>query len=84
MTVVGLDLGGTKIAAGAFDGERLLSEVVLPTPKEGGMEVVRALAEAAQKAEEKAGVRAEALGLGTPGPLDFREGSSASPPTSRG
>ncbi|RTI31107.1 glucokinase, partial [Thermus scotoductus] len=32
MTVVGLDLGGTKIAAGVFDGTRLLSKVVLPTP----------------------------------------------------
>lgn len=74
MTVVGLDLGGTKIAAGAFDGTRLLSQVVLPTPKEGGEKVVGALAEAARQAEEKAGVRAEALGLGTPGPLDFREG----------
>ncbi|MGC8877438.1 glucokinase [Thermus sp.] len=74
MIVVGLDLGGTKIAAGAFDGKRLLSHVILPTPKEGGEAVVRALAEAAEKAEEEAGVRAEALGLGTPGPLDFREG----------
>ncbi|AFV75226.1 transcriptional regulator/sugar kinase [Thermus oshimai JL-2] len=74
MTVVGLDLGGTKIAAGAFDGERLLSEVVLPTPKEGGMRVVEALAEAALRAEAEAGVRAEAFGLGTPGPLDFARG----------
>jgi len=74
MTVVGLDLGGTKIAAGAFDGKRLLSRVVLPTPKEGGEAVVRALAEAARRAEEEAGVRAVAIGLGTPGPLDFRQG----------
>ncbi|WP_117237671.1 glucokinase [Thermus sediminis] len=74
MTVVGLDLGGTKIAAGAFDGKRLLSQVVLPTPKEGGMAVVAALAEAARRAEEEAEVRAVALGLGSPGPLDFREG----------
>jgi glucokinase len=74
MTVAGLDLGGTKIAAGAFDGERLLSRVLLPTPKEGGKAVVAALAEAARRAEEEAGVRALALGLGTPGPLDFREG----------
>jgi len=74
MTVVGLDLGGTKIAAGAFDGERLLSRILLPTPKEGGVAVVEALAEAARRAETEAGVRAVAIGLGTPGPLDFREG----------
>ncbi|GLV47951.1 glucokinase [Thermus sp. LT1-2-5] len=74
MRVVGLDLGGTKIAAGVFDGEKLLSKVVLPTPKEGGMAVVRALAEAAHKAEEEAGGEGVAIGLGTPGPLDFRKG----------
>ncbi|GGN00958.1 glucokinase [Thermus composti] len=72
--MVGLDLGGTKIAAGVFDGERLLSKVVLPTPKEGGRAVVEALAEAAKRAEAEAGVEAQAIGLGTPGPLDFRQG----------
>ena len=48
MKVVGLDLGGTKIAAGVFDGKRLLSKVVVPTPKEGGERVAEALAEAAE------------------------------------
>ncbi|APD08999.1 MULTISPECIES: glucokinase [Thermus] len=75
MRVVGLDLGGTKIAAGVFDGERLLSKVILPTPKEGGMAVVRALAEAARQAEAEAGEKGVAIGLGTPGPLDFRQGT---------
>ncbi|WP_234553604.1 glucokinase [Thermus caliditerrae] len=74
MTVVGLDLGGTKIAAGVFDGEKLLSKVVLPTPKEGGKRVVEALREAVAQAEARAGTRAEAIGLGTPGPLDLQEG----------
>ena len=74
MKVVGLDLGGTKIAAGVFDGKRLLSKVVVPTPKEGGERVAEALAEAAERAEREAGVRGEAIGLGTPGPLDFRRG----------
>lgn len=74
MRVVGLDLGGTKIAAGVFDGEKLLSKVVLPTPKEGGERVVEALREAVVQAEARAGTRAEAIGLGTPGPLDFQEG----------
>lgn len=74
MKVVGLDLGGTKIAAGVFDGKKLLSKVVVPTPKEGGERVAEALAEAAERAEREAGVRGEAIGLGTPGPLDFRRG----------
>ncbi|MCH1927120.1 ROK family protein, partial [Shewanella sp. C31] len=74
MVAVGLDLGGTKIAAGVFDGARLLAKVVLPTPKEGGEAVVRALARAVAEVEGQAEVRAEAIGLGTPGPLDFKEG----------
>lgn len=73
MKVVGLDLGGTKIAAGVFDGKRLLSKVVVPTPKEGGERVAEALAEAAERAERRRG-SGEAIGLGTPGPLDFRRG----------
>ncbi|WP_018111206.1 glucokinase [Thermus igniterrae] len=84
MTVVGLDLGGTKIAAGVFDGERLLSKVVLPTPKEGGMAVVAALAEATREAERAAGVAGVAIGLGTPGPLDYREGVIRFTPNIRG
>ncbi|ULR40905.1 MULTISPECIES: glucokinase [Thermus] len=84
MTVVGLDLGGTKIAAGVFDGTRLLSKVVLPTPEEGGMAVVQALAEATRKAEAEAGVEGVAIGLGTPGPLDFKEGVIRFTPNIRG
>ncbi|MER3557222.1 MAG: glucokinase, partial [Thermus sp.] len=71
MRVIGLDLGGTKIAAGLFEGDRLLRKEVFPTPKEGGEEVVRALAQAA-RALGLEGVKA--VGLGTPGPLDFQEG----------
>ncbi|WP_038058538.1 glucokinase [Thermus amyloliquefaciens] len=84
MTVVGLDLGGTKIAAGVFDGERLLSQVVLPTPEEGGLAVVQALAEATAKAEAEAGTRGVAIGLGTPGPLDFKRGVIRFTPNIRG
>lgn len=71
MRVVGLDLGGTKIAAGLFEGDRLLRKEVFPTPREGGEAVVRALAQAA-RALGLEGVKA--VGLGTPGPLDFQGG----------
>ncbi|MGQ9510788.1 MAG: ROK family protein [Thermaceae bacterium] len=71
MKVVGLDLGGTKIAAGLFEGERLLKKEILPTPKEGGLAVVQALVEAARRVLAE-GV--QAVGLGIPGPLDFEKG----------
>ncbi|MCL5964547.1 MAG: ROK family protein [Deinococcus sp.] len=74
MSVVGVDLGGTKIAAGVLTQGKLVSEVTLPTPSEGADTVVWAMAEAARQAIAEARQEVKALGLGTPGPLDFRQG----------
>jgi glucokinase len=74
MSVVGIDLGGTKIAAGIWSGGALRSRVQIPTPEEGGEAVVLAMAQAARQAAQEAGVSPRAAGLGTPGPLDFRRG----------
>ncbi len=68
---LGLDLGGTKIAAGLLEGDELVAFVERPTPR-GGAAVVRALAAAAREAA--AGRPVTAVGLGTPGPLDFDRG----------
>ncbi len=68
---LGLDLGGTKIAAGVLLGEELVSFVERPTPR-GGAAVVGALAEAAREA--LGGRSVVAAGVGTPGPLDFDRG----------
>ncbi len=68
---LGLDLGGTKIAAGVLVGERLVSYLERPTPK-GATAIVRALAEAAREAAR--GQAVAAVGVGTPGPLDFERG----------
>ena len=74
MSVVGVDLGGTKIAAGVFSGGKIISKVTVPTPEEGGQAVVDAMAHAAKAASEAAGVEVVAIGLGTPGPLDYVTG----------
>lgn len=74
MSVVGVDLGGTKIAAGVFSGGKIISRVTVPTPEEGGQAVVDAMAHAAKAASEAAGVEVAAIGLGTPGPLDYVTG----------
>lgn len=74
MSVVGIDLGGTKILAGVFSQGSIQARVALPTPEEGGQAVIEAMAQATRAAVDAAGVEIKAIGLGTPGPLDFRQG----------
>ncbi len=74
MSVVGIDLGGTKIMAGVFRDGAIRSRVTVPTPEEGGKAVIEAMAQAARAAMEAGGVVVKAIGLGTPGPLDFKRG----------
>jgi len=74
MSVVGIDLGGTKIMAGVLSDGVILAKVTVPTPEEGGPAVVEAMAQAARHAMEAAGAEVKAIGLGTPGPLDYQQG----------
>ncbi|ADD27270.1 ROK family protein [Meiothermus ruber] len=74
MSVVGIDLGGTKIMAGVFSEGVIKTKVTVPTPEEGGQAVIEAMAQAAKAAIEASGVAVQAIGLGTPGPLDFKRG----------
>jgi glucokinase len=74
MSVVGIDLGGTKILAGVFAEGEIRSRVHLPTPEAGGEAVIAAMAEAAKTAIQQAGLAVKAIGLGTPGPLDYKQG----------
>ncbi len=73
--VLGIDVGGTKILAGAVDeGGRVLGRGKVKSPFRGGPEeMTGALVAAADAALAEAGARREdvaALGLGLPGPLD--------------
>ncbi|WP_119361335.1 ROK family protein, partial [Meiothermus luteus] len=74
MSVVGIDLGGTKIMAGVLKKGTIRARITVPTPEEGGQAVVQAMAEAARAAIEESKEEVKAIGLGTPGPLDFRRG----------
>lgn len=74
MSVVGIDLGGTKIMAGVLSNGVIQAKVTVPTPEEGGQAVVESMAQAARSAMEAAGVEVAAIGLGTPGPLDYKQG----------
>ena len=72
--VLGLDLGGTKIAAGVVDSTgKLLCAVRLPTPAAGIKRDLAALFDAAQAAVRSANVdwsKILAVGVGVPGAFD--------------
>lgn len=74
MSVVGIDLGGTKIAAGVLANGALRSRLTVPTPEHGSQAVVEAMAQAAKAAIAEASMQPVAVGLGVPGPIDFRHG----------
>ena len=70
---IGIDLGGTNIAAGVVDeGQHIVAEVSLPTGAERPAEAVIAdICRAAEKAMEKAGITAAhcaSVGIGSRGP----------------
>ncbi len=72
---IGIDLGGTNIAAGVVDeGQHIVSEVSLPTGAERPAEAVVAdICRAAELAMEKAGITADhcaSIGIGSPGTCD--------------
>lgn len=73
MKTLGLDLGGTKIAAAVVDDGRILSRHRVVTPQTGFEAVVVALAEAARALlpEHSEITR---VGVGSPGPLDMKAG----------
>lgn len=72
--VLGLDLGGTKIAAGVVESSgRLLSNLRLPTPGLGVKRDLAALFDAARSAVASAKVSwksIRAIGIGVPGAFD--------------
>lgn len=79
MPVLGIDIGGTKIAAGRV-GERaeVLETVTVPTLAGAGLAVSSAQVRAAIRAVWRADVRA--IGICAPGPLNPRTGVVLNPP----
>lgn len=73
MKTLGLDVGGTKIAAAVVEDGKILSRAQLPTPQEGLESVLGALESVAR--ELLSVHRVEAVGIGLPGPIDFAKGA---------
>ncbi len=74
MKTLGLDLGGTKIAAAVVDEGRILASERVETPQTGFDDVAAALERAARSLLERGYDDIRAVGVGSPGPLDYREG----------
>lgn len=76
-TILALDVGGTKIAAGLADPDGSLTyTVTLPTRADQGTEAVWAVVtELIENALERAGGRVDAVGIGSAGPIDVNAGT---------
>ncbi len=73
MKTLGLDLGGTKIAAAVVEDGRILDQTTIATPQTGFEAVLESLVGVAQGLTERH-PEVEAVGIGSPGPLDLRRG----------
>jgi glucokinase len=80
---VGVDLGGTNVKAGLVDREgRLLSKVSIPTEADLGRERIleNICAAAREAARDVSWDDVRVVGMGSPGPLDYRTGVVHSSP----
>jgi glucokinase len=80
--VLGLDIGGTKLAAGVVDDSgRVHSFLVTPSEAaRGPEEMLPRLFELGRRAVEESDLAIEAVGIGCGGPLDAAKGLLLSPP----
>ena len=78
MHYLGIDLGGTNVAAAVVDKDgTILGKASLPTPRTGAEDVADQMAAAARAAAEQAGVgleQVESVGIGSPGTIEPEHG----------
>jgi len=74
MGVAGIDLGGTNIRAGVLADGRLVSHITVPTPRTGGEDLLRAMADITIAAVRESGAAVSAVGLGVPSLIDYQRG----------
>jgi len=80
---IGVDIGGTKMSAVLFDGDKVIADYVLATPKdnlEHFMIMLKALVEPLQDKAKAAGVAVKGIGVGVAAMLDFTENKVAEAP----
>src|SRR5437588_13047331 len=81
MNVLGVDIGGTKVAAGVVnESGEILEQFRAPMSARGTAEEGFASVAAAIDGIRAAGTRFEAIGIVSPGPLDPTAGVVVNPP----
>jgi glucokinase len=73
--VLGIDVGGTKVAAALIEGARASNRVEHPTPLDSAEAVIGGIEAAAREVIEAAGAEPAAVGLGVPSQIDFATGT---------
>jgi glucokinase len=74
---IGIDLGGTKMAAALFDGEKVIGDFDLATPKESldhFLVMIKALVDPLLNLAKAEKVRVSGIGIGIPGEADAKTG----------
>jgi glucokinase len=76
---IGIDIGGTKIAAGLItSGGTVISKQVVPTATEGKDHIIFQLQQLIEKqldeADQKGFTKIKGIGIGTAGQIDFKKG----------
>jgi glucokinase len=74
-TVVGVDLGGTKIQTVLLRGTEVVGRERVATPRSGPDEVIRAIGSSVRAATDGAPGVIQALGIGSPGRIDRDTGT---------
>ncbi len=75
MGVLGIDVGGTKVAAAMIDGSELRHAVEQPTALDSGESVIAGIVAAAKEVIASSGATPEAVGVGVPSQIDFASGT---------
>jgi glucokinase len=73
--VVGVDVGGTKVAVGAVSGARVEHVVEEPTALDSGEAVLATIEHAFHEVADKAEQRPAGVGVGVPSQIDFATGT---------
>lgn len=74
---IGIDLGGTKMSAVLFDGEKVIMDCTLATPKDDLAHIFVMMMALIEPLEEKAKelkIKISGIGLGAAGVIDYKEG----------
>ena len=75
MGVLGIDVGGTKIAAAVIAGSEVSHAVEHPTSLASGETVIAGIVAAAEEVIAASGEAAQAVGVGVPSQIDFATGT---------